>query len=70
MTQNDVKEMFKYHPANADQTQKYEKIRKAGEELAMAILDSTPPRCEQDDAINHVLHAVMAANAAIARYGK
>jgi len=67
MTITDVKDMFTLHPANTDKNAKFERIRKAGEDLAVAILEVSPPGTNQQDAINHILHGVWSANHAIAR---
>lgn len=67
MTINDVKDLFQFHPANADRNAKFERIRKAGQDLAVAIIEVTPPGADQRDAINQILHGVWSANATIAR---
>ena len=70
MTISDVKDMFRYHPANADTNTKYEAIRKAGEELARTIVDLSPPGCDQTAAVTSIHVGVMLANSLISRYGR
>lgn len=61
-----IENWFKYHPPNADQTNRYVAIRAAGKEFALTISANTPRGADRKAAIRKVREAVMTANAAIA----
>lgn len=61
-----VETMFTLHTLTYDQLQRQEAIRTKAKELALLILDSTPPSTDQEDAIRKIRMAVMLANQAIA----
>ena len=61
-----LKNSFVYHAPFADQTTRYEIIRKAGLTMALAIVQMTPPSREQSLSITAIEEAVMRANQAIA----
>lgn len=61
-----VETMFTYHTPTGDQPQRYEAIRAKAKELAMLIMETTPPSDDQSHAITMLRQAVMFANAAIA----
>ena len=64
-----IDEIFKYHAPSPDQCVAYEKLRSSGRDLAVAIIELTPPSADQSAAIRLVREAVMTANAAIALGG-
>lgn len=66
MTLNDLENWFTYHAPNADDKDKYVKIRAAGYALALMIFENTPECADRSSAIRKVREAVMTANAAIA----
>lgn len=71
VTPENIEHWFTYHPpTNAKQREMYERLREAGKEMAMTILQTTPPCADQTVAIRRVREAVMIANAAIALDGK
>jgi hypothetical protein len=70
MTVSDVKILFKHIPIDPEANAKYERVRKSAEELAVAILEVTPPGGSQTDAINCVRHALWSAQDTISRAGK
>ena len=68
MTSDDIKNNFKYHAPNSEQTGRYIAIRAKALELALLIYDETPTSREQSLAHTHLEDSVMWANAAIARH--
>lgn len=59
---------FTYHPINsAEQGFLYGGIREHFKNLALTVLDQTPPSREQSLALTHLEQALFWANAAIAR---
>lgn len=63
---SDVDRWFTYHPPNATQIEKYQRIRELGKQLAMAIHEECPAGDDTTKALNNVREAVMFANASIA----
>jgi len=63
---SNVDDIFSYHPPSGDQPSRYERIRAAAKEFAIAILRDVPACADRSVAIRHVRDAVMIANAAIA----
>lgn len=61
---------YKYHPPVEDQQERYVAIRDKAKELAILIVESTPPSREQSTALTLLEQAVMESNAAIARNEK
>ena len=61
---------FKYHSPKDDQPERYVTIREKAKELAITIVENTPPSREQSVALTELDHVVMMANAAIARNEK
>lgn len=64
-----IPEIFRYHPPEPGQNERYEEIRDAAKMLAYVIVKNTPTCADQSAAIRHVREAVMTANAAIALKG-
>lgn len=58
--------MFSFHAPTGDQPQRYAAIRTKAKELALLIMETTPPSDDQSHAITLLRQAVMLANAAIA----
>lgn len=56
-----------YHAPKDGQPERYQAIREKTKELALLIVQLTPPSREQSLALTHVEEASMLANAAIAR---
>lgn len=71
MTNEDIEHWFLHHPPQDLATiNRYAAVREAGKQLALTILEHTPPSADQTAAIRKVREAVMTANAAIACEGK
>ncbi len=68
ISMDDLYNWFVYHKPTVDQTELYQELRKAGLDLAIVILMTTPAGPDQTAAIRKVREAVMTANAAIACY--
>lgn len=64
---NQIENNFMYHAPNADQQEKYEKIRKQAKELAYLIDEVCPASREKSLAMTKLEESVMWANASIAR---
>ena len=62
-----LKRDFTYHAPKGDQARRYEVMRFYAREFARMIVTLTPPSREQSVALTDLDHAVMMANAAIAR---
>lgn len=62
----EVEKAFTYHPPKGDQVERYNVLREAAKQFAIAIVENTPPGPDQTFAIRKVREAVMTANAAIA----
>lgn len=58
---------FTYHPPKGDQQERYEMLRRLGQQLGECILRRCPDSRERSLALTKVEEAVMWANAAIAR---
>lgn len=65
-TQEEITNWFTYHSPKGTQPERYQNIRTAGLNLALAIAQNTPASADQTAAIRKVREAVMTANAAIA----
>lgn len=59
---------FTYHAPHGNQATRYEMIRSRALELALFIVDTTPPSLDQSLALTKLDESVMHANAAIARH--
>lgn len=70
ITNEQLENWFTYHAPKENQPAAYEKLRKAGLELARNIVELTPPSADQTAAIRKVREAVFTANAAIACGGQ
>lgn len=66
ITITEIDNWFKYHAPQGNQTERYELIRAKARELAIMIVDCTPPSADQTAAIRKLRECVMTANAAIA----
>jgi hypothetical protein len=64
---HEIENNFVYHAPKDDQPQRYELLRGTGKNLAIQILQNTPPSREQSLAITKLEEAIFWANAAIAR---
>lgn len=70
VTFDNLDSVFTYHPPTGEaQLASYDAIRKAGRELARAILAHTTTCADQQAAIRKVREACFTANAAIALVG-
>jgi len=65
---HDLDNRFTYHAPKAGQSEKYEKLRAKGKELAELIVELSPQTREQSLALTKVEEAIFWVNAAIARY--
>jgi hypothetical protein len=70
MTPEQILHWFTYHSPSPEQLPKYQEIREAGAQLALAIAKNSPACADQTAAIRKVREAVMTANAAIACGGQ
>ena len=59
---------FTYHAPKEGQPARYEMLRSAAKELALMILENTPPSREQSLALTELETAIFWANASIARH--
>lgn len=59
---------FTYHAPKAGQPERYVALREKAKELALLILENTPPSREQSLALTELETAIFWANAAIARH--
>lgn len=66
MTKEQIENIFTYHAANADQTERYQRIREWAKELATIINRDCPESREKSLALTNLQQAVMWANASIA----
>ena len=67
ITKTMIENWFTHHPPGEQATiQKYLDIREAGKNMALIVLQNTPPSADQSAAIRKIREAVMTANAAIA----
>lgn len=64
-----IVEMFTYHPPKDGQVETYQKIRDEAKEFALLVDAACPPSREKSLAITSIQQAVMWANAAIAIHG-
>jgi hypothetical protein len=64
----DIERRFTYHPPAGDQIERYDALRVQAKNLAMIVLEFTPPTREQSLALTKLEEAIMWANAAIARH--
>lgn len=67
MTDEQLENIFTYHPPKDDQPERYEAIREQALLFALRINDLAPESTEKDEAILHLQEVVFWANAAIAR---
>lgn len=70
VTQENLEDVFTYHPPDDAQKVAYAAIRESGMGLARAILNAAPPCADQQAALRLVREAVMTANAAVALRGR
>lgn len=61
-----LNDQFTYHAPRPDQIPRYQELRDAGKQLAIAISRCCPPSADASAALRKVREAVMTANAAIA----
>lgn len=66
MTDEELYNLFSYHPPRGDQGERYILIRESARQFAQTILNHTPQSADQTAAIRKVREAMMTANAAIA----
>lgn len=62
-----VERDFSYHAPKPDQPDRYNAIREKAKDLAVLLLETTPPSREQSTALTLLEECAMMANAAIAR---
>ena len=62
-------EVFRYHPVEADQVERYVAVRAAGRRMAADILLNCPKSPDRSVALRKIWEAVMIANASIALRG-
>lgn len=69
-TPEQIDDIFSYHAPTGTQPDQYATIRNKAKELALVIVENTPPSADQTTAIRLLRQAVMTANQAIALNGK
>jgi hypothetical protein len=69
-TPDQLKEIFTYHPPDAEQQLAYERLRVAAFDFSVVLVTLTHPCADQSAAIRLLRECVMTANAAIALHGK
>ena len=69
ITKEQLENWFTYHSPTPDQLPKFQAIREAGLNLALTIIENSPPSADQTASIRLVREAIMTANAAIACKG-
>lgn len=62
-----IENTYTHHPPFGDQQERYEVIRAKAKELALVIVECTPPSREQSIALTELESVIYNANAAIAR---
>jgi hypothetical protein len=67
MIDDDVEQMFTYHPPFGTQLVRYQQLREKAKELAYLMVETCPESEELDSALARLSEASMWANAAIAR---
>lgn len=70
ITDEQLQHWFTYHSPTPDQLPKYQRIRDAGHQLAMTIVEDAPEGADVSAAVRLIREACMTANAAIACEGK
>lgn len=70
MTPEEINNLFSYHPPKGNQPERYEAIRAKAKELALVIIENTPPSADQTASIRKLRESVMTANASIALEGE
>lgn len=70
VTKDNVTDVFTYHSPTEDQLPKYKMIRSKAHELAVVILENTPPCADQQAALRLLREAVYTANGAVALRGQ
>lgn len=70
ITRGQLEHWFTHHPPSSGDIPKFQRIRGAALDLAVAIIEETPPSADQTDAIRKVRESVATANAAIACGGR
>jgi hypothetical protein len=68
ITQSNLDNWFMYHTPVGDQTDRYQRLRAKGKELAALMVELCPECPDTTTAIRKVREALMTANAAIACY--
>lgn len=66
ITREDLENWFTYHAPTPEQAEDYVRIRSAALNLAIAIIEATPPSADQTAAIRKLRECVMTAFASIA----
>ena len=64
---SDLANRFTYHAPFGDQLDRYADLRSQAHELAVSMVEKTPPSREQSLALTKLEEAIMHANSAIAR---
>lgn len=66
ITDQEIENIFTYHPATPEQQAKYKAIRSGAMAFARILLDNTPACADQTAALRKLRESVMTANASIA----
>ena len=68
-TNDDLDNLFTYHPPKGDQTRRYTELRNAARAFAEVIVRCVPEGADQAAAVRKVREAAMTSNAGIACSG-
>lgn len=66
ITEQNVDQVFKYHPPTEDQIPRYHEIREGARGFAKLLLRVVPRGADRSAALRHLRECVMNANAAVA----
>ena len=69
MTEKEIRELFEYHPPNAETIPKFKEVTEACIAAAIVIDRVCPPSADRTAAIRHLQDARMSANCSIANNG-
>ena len=69
MTEQEIVEVFKYHPPTPERIRAHELVREVMRDATLELAPQLPPSRERSAFITHMQQAAMMANAALAIHG-
>ena len=69
MTEQEIVEIFKYHPPDAERIRAHDLVREVMRDATLELAAHLPPSRERSAFITHMQQASMMANAALAIHG-